>query len=205
VSPAELEAFYDSERLTQLSDIPELNNVATLSDQSIAADKLIIKSSSGNPETKPLELTVLQKDLLVFNHHMLTLDIAFDCNDLSPTPPNPEEDAARIFYSLKAFTSIRIRQRLEDTLEIPTLAATARRIIELRVNPNAVVSELAEIVESDPSLAAEVVNSRHPLITGHPEKYALCKMPSLEFLALTWQAIWRSVKPLNYPKIRLMG
>jgi len=66
VSPAKLEAFYDSERLTQLSNIPELNNVTTLSDQSIAAYKLIIISSSDNPETKPLELTVLQKGFTGF-------------------------------------------------------------------------------------------------------------------------------------------
>ncbi|MFT4886806.1 MAG: HD-like signal output (HDOD) protein [Pseudohongiellaceae bacterium] len=158
VSPAELDAFYSSERLTKLSNIPELNNVTTLLDQSIAADKLIIISSSDNPETKPLDLAVLQKDLLVFNHDMLTLDIAVCGNDLSPTPPNLKEDAARIVHSLKTFTSIRIKQRLEDTLEIPTLPATAQRIIELRVNPNAVVSDLSEIVESDPSLAAQVVS-----------------------------------------------
>lgn len=158
VSAAELEAFYTSERLTKLSTIPELNNVTTLLDQSIASDKLIIMSSSDDAQTKPLELAVLQKDLLVFNHDILKLDIAIDPHDLSPTAPNPDEDAERIVHSLKTFTSIRIKQRLEDTLEIPTLPATAQRIIELRVNPNAVVSDLAEIVESDPSLAAQVVS-----------------------------------------------
>jgi HD-like signal output (HDOD) protein/prolyl-tRNA editing enzyme YbaK/EbsC (Cys-tRNA(Pro) deacylase) len=158
VSAVELEAFYTSERLTKLNTIPELNNVTTLLDQSIAADKLIIMSGSDNAVTKPLELAVLQKDLLVFNQDMLTLDIAVDPSDLSPTLPNPDEDADRIVLSLKTFTSIRIKQRLEDTLEIPTLPATAQRIIELRVNPNAVVSDLAEIVESDPSLAAQVVS-----------------------------------------------
>lgn len=158
VSAAELEAFYTSERLTKLSTIPELNNVTTLLDQSIASDKLIIMSSSDDAQTNPLELAVLQKDLLVFNHDILKLDIAIDPHDLSPTAPNPDEDAERIVHSLKTFTSIRIKQRLEDTLEIPTLPATAQRIIELRVNPNAVVSDLAEIVESDPSLAAQVVS-----------------------------------------------
>ena len=66
VSPAKLEAFYDSERLNQLSNIPEPNNVTTLSDHSIAADKLIIISISDNPATKPLELTVLQKGFTGF-------------------------------------------------------------------------------------------------------------------------------------------
>lgn len=158
VSSAELEDFYTSERLTKLSTIPELNNVTTLLDQSIATDKLIIMSSADNVGMKSLDLAVLQKDLLAFNHEILTLDIAIEPGNLSPTPPNPDEDADRIVHSLKTFTSIRIKQRLEDTLEIPTLPVTAQRIIELRVNPNAVVSDLADIVESDPSLAAQVVS-----------------------------------------------
>ena len=158
VSAAELEEFYASERLTKLSNIPELNNVTTLLDQTIAADRLVIISSANSAGVKLLELAVLQKDLLAFNRDMLTLKFAIDPSNLSSTAPNPDEDARRIVHSLRTFTSVRIKQRLEDTLEIPTLPATAQRIIELRVNSNAVVSDLADIVESDPSLAAQVVS-----------------------------------------------
>ena len=158
VSAAELEEFYASERLTKLSNIPELNNVTTLLDQTIAADRLVIISSANSAGVKLLELAVLQKDLLAFNRDMLTLKFAIDPSNLSSTAPNPNEDAKRIVNSLRTFTSVRIKQRLEDTLEIPTLPATAQRIIELRVNSNAVVSDLADIVESDPSLAAQVVS-----------------------------------------------
>ncbi|HAG71938.1 MAG TPA: histidine kinase [Gammaproteobacteria bacterium] len=158
VSAAELEEFYASERLTKLSNIPELNNVTTLLDQTIAADRLVIISSANSAGAKLLELAVLQKDLLAFNRDMLILKFAIDPSNLSSTAPNPDEDAKRIVHSLRTFTSVRIKQRLEDTLEIPTLPATAQRIIELRVNSNAVVSDLADIVESDPSLAAQVVS-----------------------------------------------
>tara|TARA_B100000780_G_scaffold272167_1_gene234015 strand:+ start:528 stop:1865 length:1338 start_codon:yes stop_codon:yes gene_type:complete len=158
VSAAELEEFYASERLTKLSNIPELNNVTTLLDQTIAADRLVIISSANSAGAKLLELAVLQKDLLAFNRDMLILKFAIDPSNLSSTAPNPNEDAKRIVNSLRTFTSVRIKQRLEDTLEIPTLPATAQRIIELRVNSNAVVSDLADIVESDPSLAAQVVS-----------------------------------------------
>ncbi len=58
----------------------------------------------------------------------------------------------------KRFTGLRIQQRLEDTLELPPLPETAQRIIHLRVNPNAVMGDLVDIVESDPSLAAQVVS-----------------------------------------------
>jgi HD-like signal output (HDOD) protein/prolyl-tRNA editing enzyme YbaK/EbsC (Cys-tRNA(Pro) deacylase) len=158
VSAAELREFYASERLTKLSNIPELNNVTTLLDQTIATDELVIMSSADGAEPKPLELAVLQKDLLAFNQDMLTLEFAIDPSNLSSIAPSPDKDAKRIVHSLKTFTSVRIKQRLEDTLEIPTLPATAQRIIELRVNPNAVVSDLTDIVESDPSLAAQVVS-----------------------------------------------
>ena len=60
--------------------------------------------------------------------------------------------------AIKKFTGLRIQQRLEDTLELPPLPETAQRIIHLRVNPNAVMGDLVDIVESDPSLAAQVVS-----------------------------------------------
>lgn len=158
VNSAELEELYASKRLSKLGNIPELNNVTTILDQRICEDRLTIISHADSAGAQTIELAVLQADLLVFNQDLLTLDIAIAPGQLVNTPPNPAEDAERIVHSLKTFTSIRIRQRLEDTLEIPTLPATAERIIQLRVNPNAVVSDLAEIVESDPSLAAQVVS-----------------------------------------------
>ncbi len=71
---------------------------------------------------------------------------------------DPANDRSQLTFALKKFTSLRIRQRLEDTLELPPLPETAQRIIHLRVNPNAVMGDLVDIVESDPSLAAQVVS-----------------------------------------------
>ncbi len=56
------------------------------------------------------------------------------------------------------FTEKRIKQRLEDTLELPLLPETANRIIKLRADPNADISDLTEIVALDPSLSAQVVS-----------------------------------------------
>lgn len=63
-----------------------------------------------------------------------------------------------ILASVRDFTKVRIKQRLEETLELPPLPETAQRIIKLRANPNADISDLAQIVETDPSLAAQVVS-----------------------------------------------
>ncbi|KAA1170721.1 HDOD domain-containing protein [Marinobacter salinexigens] len=68
------------------------------------------------------------------------------------------KDRDQFNTAIKKFTGLRIQQRLEDTLELPPLPETAQRIIHLRVNPNAVMGDLVDIVESDPSLAAQVVS-----------------------------------------------
>ncbi|MGO1463663.1 MAG: HDOD domain-containing protein [Marinobacter sp.] len=70
----------------------------------------------------------------------------------------PGNDHSQMNAAIKKFTSLRIQQRLEDTLELPPLPETAQRIIHLRINPNAVMGDLVDIVESDPSLAAQIVS-----------------------------------------------
>lgn len=69
-----------------------------------------------------------------------------------------QTDQDDILSSVKQFTSLRVRERLEETLELPPLPEIAQRIIKLRVDPNADISDLAHIVETDPSLAAQVVS-----------------------------------------------
>jgi len=68
------------------------------------------------------------------------------------------QDETKIFDSVKRFTQKRIKQRLDETLELPPMPDTAARIIRLRADPNADINDLANIVELDPSLAAQVVS-----------------------------------------------
>ncbi len=49
------------------------------------------------------------------------------------------------------------RRRIEQIYELPPMPDMARRVLELRGNPDASVTDLAGIVELDPSLAAQVV------------------------------------------------
>ncbi|MFA5677087.1 MAG: HDOD domain-containing protein [Pseudomonas sp.] len=71
---------------------------------------------------------------------------------------DPEQDQQDINTAVKNFTALRMRQRLEETIEIPPLPSTAQRIMTLRVNPDATVEQLTDVVETDPSLAAQVVS-----------------------------------------------
>lgn len=50
-----------------------------------------------------------------------------------------------------------IRRRIEQVYELPPMPEMARRILNLRNNPDASIAELSCIVEMDPSLAAQVV------------------------------------------------
>jgi len=68
------------------------------------------------------------------------------------------DDVSQITRAVADFTQLRIKQRLEETLEFPPLPDTAQRIIKLRVDPYADMRSLTNIVELDPSLAAQVVS-----------------------------------------------
>lgn len=50
-----------------------------------------------------------------------------------------------------------IRRRIEQVYELPPMPEMARRVLQLRNNPEASITDLAVIVELDPSLAAQVV------------------------------------------------
>ncbi|MDZ7922570.1 MAG: hypothetical protein U5M23_00620 [Marinagarivorans sp.] len=47
----------------------------------------------------------------------------------------------QISASVQRFFQLRIKPRLEDTLELPPLPETARKIIKLRANPDADISD----------------------------------------------------------------
>lgn len=77
---------------------------------------------------------------------------------LACLPDDPAQDRQDISNAVQNFTALRMRQRLEETIEIPPLPETAHKVMKLRVNPDANISDLADIVETDPSLAAQVVS-----------------------------------------------
>lgn len=78
--------------------------------------------------------------------------------DAYNSPDDISGDEGRILDSVKRFTQLRIKQRLDETLELPPLQETAQKIIKLRADPEADISDLTNVVEIDPSLAAQVVS-----------------------------------------------
>ena len=141
-------------QVTRLPAIPDITGFPSVVDESILErDQYFLESE--DPEYV-IQLSknafhVLTKKARVARFVVPIADI--HCN-LSRT----DSDLAQINRAIEKFTSLRIRQRLEDTLELPPLPQSAQDIIRLRANPDASSDELANIIERDPSLAAQVVS-----------------------------------------------
>jgi len=152
-SPEEVHKFCLSHNLQTIPALPKLTGLLTLVDKHVL-DRNELWADSGNDD-----------QLLRFSREEFQqiLEDAVVCDITVPLEALEKEDTSisdtdQILGAVRNFTQLRIKQRLEETLELPPLSDTAQRIIKLRVNPNADISDLAQIVETDPSLAAQVVS-----------------------------------------------
>jgi HD-like signal output (HDOD) protein len=139
-------------RLVPLGKSRQFFTLPTWVDQSLAARGDLVVDADG------MTLQQVRDGLLEQRMSIRHVDITIAATELDHSLPAADQDSEQINDSLRNFTSLRIRQRLDDTLEIPPLSPTADRIMQLRANPNASVTDLTNIVESDPSLAAQVVS-----------------------------------------------
>jgi HD-like signal output (HDOD) protein len=139
-------------RLTLISGSEEFYLLPTFVDTSLAGKASLIVDPKGGT------LGALRDTLHGNGQHVRHMEIAVAADRLQHDLPDAERDPQQITESIRHFTTLRIKQRLDETLEIPPLSATADRIMQLRSNPNATVAELTSIVEADPSLAAQVVS-----------------------------------------------
>lgn len=160
VCRSELSELISKQRISPLPSFAPLNHCTSLIDTSISASQLefLIPHEDTAPQRVTLDRGELKSALLSHEQDLIDMQISVSAGELDYQKPDRTADQEQIVASVRNFTTRRIKQRLEDTLEIPTLPQTAQRIIQLRADPNAVISDLAEIVESDPSLAAQVVS-----------------------------------------------
>lgn len=147
----QLTAMLQQQGVTCVPAIPRWQGMQTLVDQSLLTKtKLWLEAGSDG------DMLEISKD--DFHNIVAASDIAQFAIPIPTLPEDTRNDESRIFDSVKRFTQKRIRQRLDETLELPPLPETAQRIIKLRADPNADINDLANIVEIDPSLAAQVVS-----------------------------------------------
>lgn len=150
ISPEKHSELTRSQGSDQLPDFP-LNDSLPL-----VVEKRLLQAGSlylemGN-SGHYLKLT--QSEFAKLVRHGSEADFCVSLERITPSA----DDRAAVESSVKRFTKLRIQRRLEETLEMPPLPETAEKIIQLRIDPEAGVNELAELVEKDPSLAAQVVS-----------------------------------------------
>lgn len=153
-SPEDIKALCTELELESLPTVPRALGLPLIIEQSLL-DQSELSLDSGNGE-EVISLSRAQFDKLIAE--ATTGKFAVDESTLGHSILDDAEDVTQISAAVASFTQLRIKQRLEETLEFPPLPETAQRIIKLRVDPNADIKDLTDIVETDPALAAQVVS-----------------------------------------------
>lgn len=152
--PAEQARLRQRIGLAELPAMPSLTGWPAVVDTRVrASDRVVLEPTGENAR-----LALDRDQYLALSRSASELSFCTPVQAVEVNVSRPEKDREQLHSAIQRFTGLRIRQRLEDTLELPPLPQTAQRIIHLRVNPNAVMGDLVDIVESDPSLAAQVVS-----------------------------------------------
>ncbi len=143
-------AFFNQPALNQAKGIEQLLALPLLADSECAfeGEFEVIEPNSGR-------VLMLTTEMLQNTLQQCKLSITTEAIDAKQVQGN---DITVITRSVEKFTTLRIKQRLEDTLGLPTLPPTAQKIIELRANPSAGIDDLVPIVKLDPSLSAQVMS-----------------------------------------------
>lgn len=150
----ELPSLVSRYPMETLPAMPALFNMPCLYASSLLAQPMAYIESGVEGFLLGLTPTALQK--------LLTNAQPMDCSQAVPLEhPNlrpMNDDAQGIEQAVITLTSRRIHKHLEETLEIPVLSDTAKKVLRLRTDPLAGVDELTAIVETDPPLAAQVMS-----------------------------------------------
>ncbi len=161
-SREELRSFYSKYQLDSVPALPRLGSMPTLMDQRLLQRERVLLDSGSEAlldiDRLTFERLVGEQVASLAVGKVLVGDVCVPLADLESRFQAADDDEQAICNAVTSFTGKRIKQRLEETLELPPLPETAQKIIQLRVDPNADVSDLANIVETDPSLAAQVVS-----------------------------------------------
>lgn len=141
-------------QVRQLPPLPAMTHFETAVDNQVAAlNRVRFYSGQGDDD-----VALSQEAYMSLLRGVRWLDFTRPLSEIDVNRRSPDQDEAQLREAVHSFTGLRIKQRLDDTLEIPPLPETAQRVLHLRMKPNAEVGDLADIVENDPSLAAQVVS-----------------------------------------------
>ncbi len=154
LSAKEIHAMCQRRNLQHLPAVPHAMGLPTLVDKKLLTANGMVLRSGGDDNVLHLRNDQFQQSLA----QAVLGDFAIDLGTLKSNAFDQIDDVEQINQAVANFTQLRIKQRLEETLELPPLPETAQRILKLRVDPHADVRHLCNLVEMDPALAAQVVS-----------------------------------------------
>ncbi|WP_373184569.1 aminoacyl-tRNA deacylase and HDOD domain-containing protein [Halopseudomonas sp.] len=154
VRGVQLQRILAKHQLNQLPGIPVLFSSPCVVEQSLLTQPSLWLDSGLSGWSLELE----QKSAHLLLAKASAAHFAVPLDGLGSLSDDLAQDGQDLSRAVSNFTALRMRQRLEETIEIPPLPATAQKIMRLRSNPEAGIVELADLVETDPSLAAQVVS-----------------------------------------------
>jgi len=154
VRDSELQRILSKHQLSELPGLPILFNSPCVCEQALL-EQACLTLDSGLPGWC---LQISQDDAKTLMAKASMARFSIPLSSLQNPAASPEQDTQDLSEAVQNFTALRMKQRLEETIEIPPLPETAHKIMKLRVNPEAGIDELADVVETDPSLAAQVVS-----------------------------------------------
>jgi HD-like signal output (HDOD) protein/prolyl-tRNA editing enzyme YbaK/EbsC (Cys-tRNA(Pro) deacylase) len=153
LKPDELAKLKAKFGIVDFPALPQVTKIDSMVDEHLLLESQLFFTSGDSHEWITLPVDCFKSLTTSSKIGNFTVPLPAPCYQQSPT-----QDLDDVHAAIKQFTPLRIRQRLEETLDLPPLPETARKIIELRVDSNADTTELSNVVEMDPGMAAQVVS-----------------------------------------------
>jgi HD-like signal output (HDOD) protein/prolyl-tRNA editing enzyme YbaK/EbsC (Cys-tRNA(Pro) deacylase) len=153
LKPNELTKLKTKLGIEDFPALPQVTQIDSMVDEHLLAESQVFVTSGANYEWITLPADCFKSLTTSSTIGNFTVPLPTFCDQQSPT-----QDLDDVYAAIKQFTPLRIKQRLEETLDLPPMPETARKIINLRLDPYADTAALSNIVEMDPGMAAQVVS-----------------------------------------------
>lgn len=159
-----VKGVYSGEGMDTLPGIPALAGFDTIVDEKLLRLPVVYVQSGVAHWLLQLEQGEFKR--LLGNAEKIAITIPVGKIGLDPDDPN--KDVEQIKAAVHNHTSLKIKELIEQTLEIPPMPSSAQKILEIRSSDEPDMDDLVKVVESDPALAAKVVSYAASPFYGAP-------------------------------------
>ncbi|MBE0506738.1 MAG: HDOD domain-containing protein [Marinospirillum sp.] len=122
---------------------------------------------SGDPE-KLLRFTKDEYSQMIAVAQAEEDEFSVPLTETRPNLDHPQQDEKEIRFAVEAITQQRVRARLSESIEIAPLPLSSQRLLSLKAKEDVSGTELAQVIEMDPSLASQVISWANSPYYGAP-------------------------------------